>query len=84
MLVLVMCSYAILLFTITLLTSSCRFFTNTVAYTTMAIALNAGNVTPYAAFVLVIITNIYLCYANFSEQIQRGQGDDINMPMGIT
>ena len=74
MLVLVMCSYAILLFTITLLTSSCRFFTNTVAYTTMAIALNAGNVTPYAAFVLVIITNIYLCYANFQNRYKEVKG----------
>ena len=74
MLVLVMCSYAILLFTITLLTSSCRFFTNTVAYTTMGIALNAGNVTPYAAFVLVIITNIYLCYTNFQNRCKEVKG----------
>lgn len=74
MLVLVMCSYAILFFTITLLTSSCRFFTNTVAYTIVGIALNAGNVTPYAAFVLVIITNINLCYANFQNRYKEVKG----------
>ena len=74
MLVLVMCSYAILLFTITLLTSSCGFFTNTVAYTTMGIALNANSVTPYAAFVLVIITNIYFCYANFQNRCKEVKG----------
>ena len=74
MLVLVMYSYAILFFTITLLTSSCRFFTNTVAYTIVGIALNAGNVTPYAAFVLVIITNINLCYANFQNRYKEVKG----------
>ena len=41
---LLMCSNVILVFTITLLTSSCGFFTNTVAYTTIGIALNADNV----------------------------------------
>ena len=74
MLVLVMCSCAISLYTITLMTSSCIFFTNTVAYTTMGIVLNASNVTPYAAFVLVIITNIYLCYANFQNRYKEVKG----------
>ena len=74
MLVLVMCSYAILLFTITLLTSSCRFFTNTVACTIVGITLNEINVTPYVAFVLVIITNIYLCYANFQNRYKEVKG----------
>ena len=74
MLVLVMCSYAILFFTITLLTSSCRFFTSTVAYTIVGIALNAGNAIPYAAFVLVVISNIYLCYANFQNRYKEVKG----------
>ena len=74
MLVLVMCSYEILLFTITLLTSSCRFFTNTVACTIVGITLNEINVTPYVAFVLVIITNIYLCYANFQNRYKEVKG----------
>ena len=68
------CSGVILRLTITLLTSSFIFFTNTVAYTTMGIALNADNVTPYAAFVLVIITNIYLCYANFQNRYKEVKG----------
>ncbi|RMX57350.1 hypothetical protein pdam_00022080 [Pocillopora damicornis] len=68
------CSGVILRLTITLLTSSFIFFTNTVAYTTMGIALNANNVTPYAAFVLVIITNIYLCYANFQNRYKEVKG----------
>ena len=71
---LLMCSYVILLLTITFLTSSCGFFTNTVAYTTIGIVLNADNVTPYAAFVLVIITNIYLCYANFQNRYKEVKG----------
>ena len=71
---LLMCSCVILLCTMTLLTSSCIFFTSTVAYTTMGIALNADNVTPYAAFVLVIITNIYLCYANFQNRYKEVKG----------
>ena len=68
------CPSVILLCTTTLLTSSFSFFTNTVAYTTMGIALNADNVTPYAAFVLVIITNIYLCYTNFQNRCKEVKG----------
>ena len=68
------CSCVILRLTITLLTSSFIFFTNTVAYTTMGIALNADNVTPYAAFVLVIITNIYFCYAHFQNRYKEVKG----------
>ena len=68
------CSSVILRCTTTFLTSSFIFFTNTVAYTTMGIALNADNVTPYAAFVLVIITNIYLCYANFQIRYKEVKG----------
>ena len=68
------CSCVIVRLTITLLTSSFIFFTNTVAYTTMGIALNADNVTPYAAFVLVIITNIYFCYANFQNRYKEVKG----------
>ena len=71
---LLMCSCVISLCTMTLLTSSFIFFTNTVAYTTIGIALNADNVTPYAAFVLVIITNIYLCYANFQNRCKEVKG----------
>ena len=68
------CSSVILRCTTTFLTSSFIFFTNTVAYTTMGIALNADNVTPYAAFVLVIITNIYLCYSNFQNRYKEVKG----------
>ena len=68
------CSSVIFHCTTTFLTSSFIFFTNTVAYTTMGIALNADNVTPYAAFVLVVITNIYLCYANFQNRYKEVKG----------
>ena len=68
------CSSVIFHCTTTFLTSSFIFFTNTVAYTTMGIALNADNVTPYAAFVLGIITNIYLCYANFQNRCKEVKG----------
>ena len=71
---LLMCFSVTVLCTTTLLTSSCIFFTNTVAYTTMGFTLNADNVTPYAAFVLVIITNIYLCYANFQNRYKEVKG----------
>ena len=74
MVFLFICSSVILRCTTTFLTSSFIFFTNTVAYTTMGIALNADNVTPYAAFVLVIITNIYLCYSNFQNRYKEVKG----------
>ena len=38
---------------------SCCFITGTVAYTIMGFALNADIVTPYAAFFLVVVTNIW-------------------------
>ena len=60
--------------TIILLTSSYTFVLSTVAYTTIGIVLNADNVTPYAASVLVVTTNIYFCYANFQNRYKEVKG----------
>ena len=50
-------------FSLMLLTNSCLFVSNVVAYTIIGLALNVSIVTPILAFVLVLTTNVYLCYA---------------------
>ncbi|XP_067019321.1 uncharacterized protein [Acropora muricata] len=52
-----------LCFSLMLLTNSCLFVSNVVAYTIIGLALNVSIVTPILAFVLVLTTNVYLCYA---------------------
>ncbi|XP_044167055.1 LOW QUALITY PROTEIN: uncharacterized protein LOC122951084 [Acropora millepora] len=46
-----------------LLTNSCLFVSNVVAYTIIGLALNVSIVTPILTFLLVLTTNVYLCYA---------------------
>ena len=74
--VVLLTAYSFLLFgcTIILLTSSYTFVISTVAYTSIGIVLNADNVTPYAASVLVVTTNIYFCYANFQNRYKEVKG----------
>jgi len=40
----------------------------------MGLYLNADIVTPYVAFFLVLITNIYLCYANLQNRYREFKG----------
>ena len=69
-------AYSVLLYNciLILLISSCTFVISTVAYTTIGIVLNADNVTPYVASVLVVTTNIYLCYFNFQNRYKEVKG----------
>ncbi len=47
---------------------SCTFITNVLGFVIMGFVLNADIVTPYAAFFLVVTTNIYFCYANLQNR----------------
>ena len=44
--------------------TSCTFFVGILGFTTMGLVLNVEIVTPYVSFLVVVITNVYLCYAN--------------------
>ncbi|XP_078352416.1 uncharacterized protein LOC144637148 [Oculina patagonica] len=50
---------------------SCAFFTSIVGFVIIGFVLNANIVTPYAAFFLVVTTNIYLCYANLQNRYKK-------------
>ena len=45
----------------------CTFFVGILGFTTMGLVLNAEIVTPYLSFLMVVITNIYFCYANLQR-----------------
>ena len=40
----------------------------------MGLVLNVENVTPYAAFFIVVVTNIYFCYANLQKSYMEVKG----------
>ena len=42
----------------------CTFFVGILGFTTMGLVLNVEIVTPYVSFLVVVITNVYFCYAN--------------------
>ncbi|XP_078350762.1 uncharacterized protein LOC144635541 [Oculina patagonica] len=50
---------------------SCTFVTSVVGFIIVGFVLNADIVTPYAAFLLVVATNIYLCYANLQNRYKE-------------
>ena len=50
-----------------LLSLLCNLFLGTFAFTIMGLVLNVEIVTPYAAFFVVVTTNIYFCYANLQK-----------------
>ena len=45
----------------------CTFFVGILGFTTMGLALNVEIVTPYVSFLVVVITNVYFCYANLQR-----------------
>ena len=47
--------------------TSCTFFVGILGFTTMGLVLNVEIVTPYVSFLVVVITNVYLCYANLQR-----------------
>lgn len=50
---------------------SCGFITKALGYIIAGIVINDYVITPYVAFVLVVTTNIYLCYANMQEKYKE-------------
>ena len=62
------------LYTISLLPSfviislSCNFIAGVLGFTIMGLVLNAKIATPYVAFLIVITTNICLCYTNLQNR----------------
>ena len=54
-----------------LLANSCLFISNVVAYIIIGLALNVSIVTPYLAFILVLTTNLYLCYAKLQSKYKE-------------
>ena len=63
-------------FSFMLLTNSCLFVSNVVAYTIIGLALNVSIVTPILAFILVLTTNVYLCYAIMQSKYRESQEND--------
>ena len=45
----------------------CTFFVGILGFTTMGLVLNVEIVTPYVSLLVVVITNVYLCYANLQK-----------------
>ena len=52
----------------------CSFFVGILGFTIMGLVLNVENVTPYAAFFVVVVTNIYFCYANLQKSYMEVKG----------
>jgi len=50
---------------------SCGFINKALGYIIAGLVLNDSAITPYVAFVLVVTTNIYLCYANMQEKYKE-------------
>ena len=60
-----------LFFSPVLLTNSCLFVSNVVTYTIIGSALNVNIVTPFLTFLLVLTTNVYLCYAIMQSKYRK-------------
>ena len=52
----------------------CSFFVGILGFTIMGLVLNVETVTPYAAFFVVVVTNIYFCYANLQMSYMEFKG----------
>ncbi len=53
--------------------SSCYIVIKVFGYTLMGLILNADIATPYAVFLLVVVTNVYLCYANLQKKYRKAK-----------
>ena len=49
----------------------CTFFVGILGFTTMGLVLNVEIGTPYVSFLVVVITNVYLCYANLQRNYMK-------------
>ena len=52
----------------------CSFFVGILGFTIMGLVLNVETVTPYASFFVVVVTNIYFCYANLQKSYMEVKG----------
>ena len=52
----------------------CSYFVGILGFTIMGLVLNVETVTPYAAFFVVVVTNIYFCYANLQKSYMEVKG----------
>ena len=52
----------------------CTFFVGILGFIIMGLVLNIETVTPYAAFFVVVVTNIYFCYANLQKSYMEVKG----------
>ena len=52
----------------------CSFFAGILGFTIMGLVLHVETVTPYAAFFVVVVTNIYFCYANLQKSYMEVKG----------
>ena len=50
------------------------FIADLIGFTIMGLVLNVEIVTPYVAFLIVVITNVYFCYANFQRSYMEVKG----------
>ena len=50
------------------------FIVSVLGFTIMGLVLNVEIITPYAAFLIVVITNVYFCYANFQRSYKEVKG----------
>ena len=60
-----------IMYSLLLLTNSCFFVSNVVAYVIIGLALNVSIVMPFLAFSLVLTTNLYLCYAKLQRKYKE-------------
>ena len=60
-----------MMYSLLLLTNSCFFVSNVVAYVIIGLALNVSIVMPFLAFSLVLTTNLYLCYAKLQRKYKE-------------
>ena len=66
--------FLILLPVFLLVSMLCSFFVGILGFTIMGLVLNVETVTPYAAFFVVVVTNIYFCYANLQKSYMEVKG----------
>ena len=59
----------VMIFSVTLATIS--FIVQICFFTVIGFVLNAGLLTPYAAFILVVTSNMYLCYSNLQGRYKE-------------
>ena len=52
----------------------CSFFVGILGFTIMGLVLNVETVTPYVAFFVVVVTNIYFCYTNLQKSYMEVKG----------